>query len=82
MGVAHPTRTQHKPQTNMKNAQKKKILKHLERGWGITPITALQKYGCFRLAARIKDLRDEGYNIKTVPSKDGKQFATYKLSKA
>jgi biotin operon repressor len=31
----------------------------------ITPKDALE-FGCMRLAARIKDLRDGGYNIHTV----------------
>ncbi len=31
----------------------------------ITPKDALQ-FGCMRLAARIKDLRDSGHNIHTV----------------
>ena len=26
---------------------------------------ALREYGCFRLAARINDLRNEGHNIET-----------------
>jgi hypothetical protein len=56
------------------------ILEHLNTA-PITPLEALQKYGCFRLAARISDLRHQGYNIisKNV-LKDGKQFAEYSLS--
>ena len=30
-----------------------------------TPIDALNKFGCFRLAARISDLRNDGMLIKT-----------------
>ena len=41
------------------------ILKHLKTHVGITQITALEKYGCMRLASRIADLRGEGYHIET-----------------
>ena len=61
-------------------SQTEKILHHLKSGKSLTPISALNKFGCFRLSGRIYDLRDEGYNIKTIPTKKGKkQFATYKL---
>ena len=46
-----------------KNSQKHYILAHLRRYGFINPMIALQKFGVFRLSARIKDLRDEGYNI-------------------
>ncbi len=56
------------------------ILAHLKR----KPITAIDalEYGCFRLAARIKDLRDKGHPIfsQTV-RQNGKQFAKYYLLK-
>lgn len=56
------------------------ILAHLKRG-PITAIEALNSYGCFRLAARIKDLRDQGYDIESrdldLPS--GKTVAEYHL---
>ena len=45
--------------------QNEMILADLEKGVKITPLTALSRYGCLRLAARIQDLRDRGYNIKT-----------------
>jgi hypothetical protein len=41
------------------------ILQHLEQGRTITAIEALVLFGCFRLAARIKELRDAGHNIVT-----------------
>lgn len=62
--------------------QAQKILKHLQSGKPLTPITALNRFGCFRLAARISDLRKDGYTIFTdTITKDGKSFASYKLSK-
>lgn len=48
-----------------KNTQKTMILEHLKRFGSIEPLTALREYGCLRLAARIADLKAEGYNINT-----------------
>lgn len=44
-------------------SQKEMILKHLQDYGTIEPMTALREYGCYRLGARIADLRQEGYNI-------------------
>jgi hypothetical protein len=41
------------------------ILLHLKEGKSITPIDALEKFGCFRLAARISDLKQKGNEIKS-----------------
>lgn len=60
-------------------SQNENILNHLKQG-PITAIEALNHYGCFRLAARIKDLRRSGYAITTETVKDGdKQYARYHL---
>ena len=59
--------------------QCEQILEHLQGG-PITPITALNMYGCFRLAARINDLRAEGHKIKTeTGTRNGKRYAIYFL---
>ena len=59
--------------------QNEAILKHLKKR-PITPLQALNLYGCFRLAARINNLRESGYNIETKNvSKNGKTFAKYYL---
>jgi hypothetical protein len=49
--------------------------------WGpITPMQALKGCGCLRLAARIRDLRDQGHNIITEQvNENGKRFAKYHL---
>ena len=62
-------------------SQTTQIQKHLEKGKSLTPIQALNKFGCFRLAARIADLRNDGINIKTtiVKLKNNKQIAKYSL---
>jgi hypothetical protein len=60
-------------------SQKLKILSHLKRG-PITPITALERYGCFRLAARIEELRNAGHSIETEWVVNGnKRYARYRL---
>jgi uncharacterized protein YjhX (UPF0386 family) len=64
-------------------SQNERILQHLKRGGKITPLDALEKFGCFRLAARISDLRKDGHLISTENlTKDGKTFASYKYIKA
>ena len=63
-------------------SQNERILQHLKRGRKITPLDALEKFGCFRLAARISDLRSQGHVISTENmTKDGKTFASYKMIK-
>jgi len=55
------------------------ILNHLNKK-PITALEALDKYQCFRLAARINDLRMQGHTIHTeVTVKNGKRYATYHL---
>ena len=51
--------------------QNRMILQHLESGKPITPMDALNLYGCFRLSARIFDLRERGVEITT-----GKRYVT------
>ena len=55
------------------------IKAYLKRGYRITAIDALQTFGCFRLAARIKDLKDEGMEIDKVMVKtaSGARVAQY-----
>lgn len=67
-------------------SQSKKILAYLRtHKKGITPMDALNMFGCFRLSARIKDLKDEGHNIysemETIEYEDGtiKRYARYYL---
>lgn len=64
-------------------SQEQTILDMLKRG-PVTPIDALQEAGCFRLAARISDLRQQGYPIKTetITTTSGKHIAQYILKEA
>ena len=50
----------------MTETQNKKIRAHLLSGKSITPIEALNLYGCFRLAARIRNLKDQGVDIDKI----------------
>lgn len=46
--------------------QRERILAHLKSGRSIDPFEALSAFGCYRLGARIHDLRVDGYRINTV----------------
>ena len=65
--------------------QKEMILQHLKTSGSITPGVALEEYGCFRLSARIADLKDDGHEIITDmitrQNRFGKKvrFARYRL---
>ena len=62
----------------MKKAQNDQIRMYLETGKSLTPMDALVRFNCFRLAARIKDLRDEGVAINSeLVHKDGKKYSRY-----
>ena len=54
------------------------ILAYLQDRGRITPIEALEKFHCFRLAARIEELRHLGYPIKTTYP-NGANYATYTM---
>jgi hypothetical protein len=57
-----------------------RILNYLQKGNSITAIEALEEFGCFRLSARIWELREAGHEIESVTLKSGnKKFASYKL---
>ena len=67
--------------------QNKMILNHLQQYGRINPLQALRDYNCFRLSARILDLRKEGWDIKTnyiteksiTNNKAVKTYASYTL---
>ena len=63
--------------------QKERILNYMRTNEGITSMDAF-RLGCTRLAARISDLREDGYKIQSVRitkgnGKNRKTFALYKL---
>jgi len=64
------------------NDQASKILDYLKSGRRITPIEALNLFGCFRLGGRIYDLKQRGHKIESTMIKlaSGKRVAEYRLS--
>lgn len=67
------------PNESQSQSQNARILSYLKNGGRITSLEALNQFGCLRLSARIKDLRDRGYEIQSqfidVPS--GKRVKEY-----
>jgi hypothetical protein len=62
-------------------SQTKQIANYLNKGRKLTTLDALNKFGCFRLAARISDLRNDGMNIvtKIIKLDNKKQVAQYSI---
>lgn len=69
----------------METNQKEKIIKYIKKYKSITPQDAMFDLGIMRLAARISDLKDDGYNIETEmetgKNRDGEpvRYARYRL---
>lgn len=64
----------------MKKSQKERILEYLKENGSITPMEALNEFGCFRLSGRIFELKEMGMNIETEQMfSNGKVFARYVL---
>ncbi len=57
------------------------ILRYLQDGKTLTPLQALTLFDCLRLAGRVGELRDLGYDIKTdiIQLPNGKRIAEYRL---
>jgi hypothetical protein len=61
--------------------QTNRILRYLKTGRGITPLSALTRFRCMRLAARIEELRDAGIRVTSrMMNRGGKRFACYSLA--
>ena len=66
-------------------SQKKQILAFMQTGKSITPMEAWELFGCYRLSARVSDLRAEGHNIVTTlkegTNRNGEpiRYASYSL---
>lgn len=48
------------------DSQVRLILEHIIRRGSITAMEAVEEYGCYRLSARIADLRGAGVEIVTI----------------
>lgn len=66
----------------MKASQRQKILSWLQEGHTLTPVQALNLFGCNRLAARIYNLRELGYPIDSeiIKVDDNTYVARYRLN--
>ena len=62
-------------------SQQLDILRHLQQGNSITALEAMQEFRCMRLAAVVKDLRNQGHEIETdmVSNFEGKHYARYRI---
>ncbi len=59
-----------------------KILRHMDKFGNITAAKAATHFGCWRLAARIGELRAQGHNIETEMVTNGRvRYARYRLVK-
>lgn len=59
--------------------QNQMVLRHLKRST-LDPLTALNRYGVFRLGARVWELKQLGYDIRSrLVEQNGKKFARYLL---
>jgi hypothetical protein len=59
-------------------SQANHILEYMLQGGRLTPLEALNKFGSFRLGARIWDLKRKGYDVKRRLTKvNGKKVAEY-----
>ncbi len=64
----------------VKESQCKRIATYLKGGGILTPMDALDMFGCFRLSARIAGIRKMGYKVKThIVSRNRKNYAEYYL---
>ncbi len=64
----------------MKKTQQKQVIAFIRRRGSITALDAM-RFGCLRLAARISDLKAEGYQIASkLETKRGKTYARYRLA--
>lgn len=58
-----------------------RILQYLQSGKTINPAQAWNLFGCYRLGARIHDLRKRDFNILTkIVYKNGSSFAEYSMA--
>ena len=72
-------------ETQKRETQKKRILRHLQDFGSITSLEAMQEYGIARLASRISELKKQGVAItsETVNGKnrygENTHYSVYKL---
>lgn len=70
-----------RPRKTNPESQDDRILQFLQAGNTLTPLEALDRFGCFRLGARIWELKRQGWLIESeiVEADGGKRVARYKM---
>jgi len=64
-------------------SQTRDILRHLSKGHSLTPLQALEKFGTFRLAARVLEIEQQGHRVKRRMVKvGGARVAQYSIEEA
>ncbi len=58
---------------NHTESQTTQIINYLKTGKTLTPLEALNHFGCWALSSRISDIKKQGYKIASVPVKVGKK---------
>ena len=66
--------------TNRRRSQRDMIRDALLSGRVISPIDALDNFGCYRLSSVIYDLRREGLDIITYTNPEQRIYAEYSLA--
>jgi hypothetical protein len=65
------------------DSQRIKIQRWLATGANLTPLMALQKFGCMSLSQRIGELRRQRWPILTTMVKRGRsRFASYRIDRS
>lgn len=66
-----------------RESQSTAILNHMLAGNSISPLEALNLFGCMRLGGRRYDLVKDGWDVKTdIVKENGKRFARYSIDPA
>lgn len=66
----------------MKRSQSDRIIDHLATGRPLTPLVALRRFSCFRLGARVYELKRQGHRITSRLVKRGDaHVAEYRLER-
>ena len=62
-------------------SQHAQLLRYLQEGGTLTPLQALEKFGCLALSQRMGELRREGHPIvsEIIRLSNGKRVAQYQL---
>lgn len=65
-------------ETPEKKSQTLQVYEYIGKHGSITPLEALEHIGCFRLGARIWELKDMGFPVTgTMVTENGKRFKRY-----